>query len=139
MEYLIASGAVSLLFGLFLLFAPIFLGKLGEICNRVLLYLDEILEPIKVWAGLLLLIIGGWVLYVSANYPEIVHLPPVWIICLAFGLLFLFMPNWLAWLSTVSNKVIFSTDEVVMGSRKIVGIVLLIIGIYIYYMLYTIR
>ncbi|KPJ69879.1 hypothetical protein AMJ44_02120 [candidate division WOR-1 bacterium DG_54_3] len=138
MEYLIAAGTISLLFGLLLLFAPIFLGNLGAICNRVLIYLDEKLEPVKVWIGITLIIVGGWLLYVSANYPEVYYLPTFWIICFVFGLLFLFFPHWLSWLSNISNRVIFSTDEVVMGARKLVGIVLLIIGIYIFYMVYVI-
>ena len=139
MEYLIASGSIALVFGLLLLFAPVFLGSFGALCNRVLMYLDEKLEPIKVWIGLFLLIVGGWVLYISANYPELGYLVAVWMICFIFGLLFLFFSNWLSWLSTISNRVIFTTDEVVMGARKLVGIVLLIISIYIFYMAYTIR
>jgi len=58
---------------------------------------------------------------------------------LGFGLLFLFFSNWLAWLSNVSNKVIFSTDDVVIGSRKIVGVVLLIASFYIIYAAYIIK
>jgi hypothetical protein len=134
--YLIVSGLVSLLFGFIFLFTPAFLGGFGQILNRVVLFLDERLEPAKKWLGLLLLAAGAWLLYVVANYPELSYLTSVWIICLAFGLLFLFFSHWLTWLSNISNRVVFSTDEVIMGSRKILGIILLIVSIYIFYAVY---
>ncbi|MEE8637516.1 MAG: hypothetical protein V3T21_00565 [Candidatus Margulisiibacteriota bacterium] len=139
MGYLFALGSIILVFAVILLFAAKFLGKLGEVCNRVVLYLDEKLQPIKVWIGLLLIAVGGWLLYVVANYPELGYLTSIWIICLLFGLLFLVLPNWLSWLSNLSNKIIFSTDEVVMGSRNIIGIVVLIISIYVFYAAYAVR
>jgi len=54
-------------------------------------------------------------------------------ISIAFALLFLFSPGLLRALSKLSNQVLLSTDEIVLGSRKIVGIVMLIIGGYILY------
>jgi len=139
MGYLIAAGIVVLLFGLSLIFTSDFLKKLVDTTNKVIVYLDEKLQPVKLWVGLLLVVIAAWLLYVVANYPDLSYLTSVWVICLFFGLLFLFLPNWLSTLSNVSNKIIFSTDDVVMGSRKIIGIVLLIISIYIFYAAYAIR
>ncbi len=139
MGYLVAIGIIVLVFGLSLLFTPTALGKIGEMCNRIVLYLDEKLQPVKVWIGLILIAVAAWLLYVVAKYPELSYLNAVWIISLFFGLLFVFLPNWLAALSNVSNRIIFSTDEVVMGSRKIFGILLLIISIYILYAAYAVR
>jgi hypothetical protein len=139
MEYLLTSGILSLLLGLLLLFSPALLGRVGEIANRIILYLDEKLQAIRIWAGLFLVVAGGWILYILARYPELSYLNSIWIICLVFGLLFLFMPNWLSWLSKVSNNVIFSTDDVVMGFRKIIGIILIIVGIYIFYGVYLLK
>lgn len=139
MGYLIAAGIVVLLFGLSLIFTSDFLKKLVDTTNKVIVYLDEKLQPVKLWVGLLLVVIAAWLLYVVANYPDLGYLTSVWVICLFFGLLFLFLPNWLSTLSNVSNKIIFSTDDVVLGSRKIIGIVLLIISIYIFYAAYAIR
>ncbi|MFC1568457.1 hypothetical protein ACFL37_02020 [Candidatus Margulisiibacteriota bacterium] len=136
MTYLLVSGIVSLLFGALFLLSPALLGSLGQALNRVIMFLDQKLESLKLWIGLLLLAVGAWLLYVVANYAELAYLTPVWIVCLAFGLLFLFFPQWLAWLSNVSNRVVFSTDDVVMGSRKIFGIILLIFSIYIFYGLF---
>ena len=139
MVYLLISGIVALLFGLMLLFTPNFLGGVGDVCNRVIMYLDEKLQPFKLWLGLLLVAVGAWLLYVVAKYPELGYLNSVWIVCMFFGLLFLFLPHWLTWLSSVSNKVVFSTDDVVIGSRKIIGIVIIIVSIYILYGAYAIR
>jgi len=139
MGYLITIGVIVLVFGLSLLFTPNALGKIGEISNRIILYLDEKLQPAKLWIGLVLIAVAAWLLYVVAKYPELNYLNAVWIISLFFGLLFVFLPNWLAALSNVSNRIVFSTDEVVMGSRKIFGIILLIISIYIFYAAYAVR
>jgi hypothetical protein len=133
--YLIVAGIVALFFGISLLLSPSLLGGLGAVCNRAILFLDEKLEPVKKWVGVLLLAVGAWLLYVVITYPELGYLTALWLVCFIFGLLFLFFSSWLSWLSNVSNRVIFSTDDVVMGSRKIVGIVLLIVGIYIFYMI----
>lgn len=137
MSYLLTVAIVTLVFGLILLFSPGFLKRLGDICNRVILYLDNKLEPFKVWVGLVLIAVGAWLLYVVVQYPELNYLSSIWIISMAFGLLFLFFPNWLSWLSKVSNKVVFSTDDVVIGARKIIGVVLLIICVYIFYGAYA--
>ncbi len=133
MGYLLTLAIISLVFGLILLFTPNFLMRLGQVCNKIVLYLDEKLQPIRVWVGILLMLVGGWLLYVTIQYPELAYLNALWLVCLGFGLLFLFFSNWLSWLSNVSNKVIFSTDDVVIGSRKIVGVLLLIASFYIAY------
>jgi hypothetical protein len=137
MAYLMVSGTVSLLFGLIFLFTPAFLGSFGQVFNRVVLFLDERLEPMKKGIGLLLVVVGAWLLYVVTRYPELGYLTWIWLICLSFGFLSLFFPHWLAWLSNLFNRVVFSTDEVVMGSRKIIGIILLIFAVYIFYAAYT--
>lgn len=137
MMFLLISGVVALVFGLCLLFSPAFLGGIGAVFNRVVFFLDKKLAVMKKWIGLGLLVIGAWVLYVAVNYPEAVSLTPIWIMCLAFGLLFLFFANWLTWLSNLSNQMVLSTDEVVMGARKVIGIILIIFSIYIFYASYT--
>jgi hypothetical protein len=105
--------------------------------NRVVFFLDKKLAAMKKWIGLVLLLIGAWVLYVAVGYPEAVSLTPVWIVCLTFGFLFLFFGDWLTWLSNLSNQIVLSTDEAVMGARKIIGIILIIFSIYIFYASYA--
>lgn len=139
MAYLLTAAIITLLFGLIFLFTPNFLTSLGTVLNRVVLYLDEKLSPVKMLVGIVLILVGAWVMWTVARYPELSYLSALWIICLAFGLLFLFFGNWLSWLSDVSNKVIFSTDDVVVGSRKIFGVILLIASVYIFYAAYAIK
>jgi hypothetical protein len=52
---------------------------------------------------------------------------------LVFGLLFLFLPGWLSWLSKASNAMLFSTDELAIGWRRVIGIALIVAGLYIFY------
>ena len=57
-------------------------------------------------------------------------------IALFFGLLFLFFPNGLKFLSDISNTMLVSTDDMVMGARKTIGVLLIILSIYIFYAAY---
>ncbi|MBN2058656.1 MAG: hypothetical protein JW782_07655 [Candidatus Saganbacteria bacterium] len=139
MGYLLTAAVITLLFGLIFIFTPNFLASLGNLLNRVVLYLDDKLSRVKIGFGIVLILVSAWLMWTVAKYPELAYLNAVWIICLAFGLLFLFFNNWLTWLSDVSNKVIFSTDEVVVGSRKIFGVILLIASVYIFYAVYILE
>ncbi|MGB9613810.1 MAG: hypothetical protein ACPL4K_06550, partial [Candidatus Margulisiibacteriota bacterium] len=60
-------------------------------------------------------------------------------LALICGLLYLFVPGWLEALSKACNQVILSTDEVVIGSRVVVGIILLLAAIYIFFSAYFLR
>ncbi|MBI5078864.1 hypothetical protein HZB08_02460 [Candidatus Saganbacteria bacterium] len=133
MGYLLGGGIVSLFFGLLLLVAPGLLGALGSTCNVVVLTLDGWLNRSKVWIGVLLLITGAWMLTVAIQYPGEWYITAAWIVAVAFGLLFLFFPGWLSWLSKVSNAFLFSADEMVSGARRTFGIVLIIVSVYIFY------
>ena len=136
MEFMVGAGIICLIFGALLVFAPIVLGSVGRVCNQVVMYLDEKLNPFRLWIGILLLLIAAWFIYMAVSVPAAIF-TVVWVVALVFGLLFLFFPNWLAWLSRISNTVIFSTDDFVMGSRMVIGILLLIIGVYLFFMAYT--
>lgn len=132
MSYLLTCGIISLLFGLLLLASPAALGGLGGVVNSVLFTLDGWLMRFRTGIGVVLLALGGWILYVALGYPA-PYLTCAWIVTIAFGLLFLFFPGWLTWLSRLSNAILLSTDDLVMGSRRVTGIVLLIISFYIFY------
>ena len=138
MGYLLASGILALIFGLLMLAAPVFLGKLGELSNKTILVLNGQLMRYKLWIGLFLLVLGGWMLYVATNYPD-PYINAAWIITVAFGLLFLFFPKWLDWLSKVSNTFLLSTDELVMGTRRVIAVVLLVVSFYIFYATLLVR
>ncbi len=138
MALLLTCGIISLVFGLLLLASPAILGSLGAICNAVLLTLNGWLMRFRLGIGWALLALGAWMLYVAAQYPS-GYLTAAWVITVGFGLLFTFFPGWLTYLSKVSNAVLLSTDELVMGSRRVVGVVVLIISFYIFYAVLLVR
>jgi len=137
-ELLLTCGIISLVFGLLLLASSKILGNLGAVCNAVLFILNGWLMRFRLGIGLALLALGVWMLYVATRYPN-EYLTAAWIITIGFGLLFTFFPSWLTYLSKVSNAVLLSTDELVMGSRRIVGVVVIIISFYIFYALLLVR
>jgi hypothetical protein len=81
--------------------------------------------------GVLLLIAGGAVFYVSARYPSLIILRLVWVIAGIFGLFYLLLPNWLDLLSRIANRIIFPSRKYLVGSTKLIGSFILAGGIYI--------
>ncbi|MFA5113643.1 MAG: hypothetical protein WC529_05030 [Candidatus Margulisiibacteriota bacterium] len=132
MEYLWVCGLTSLVFGLLLLLNPSVLGTLGSVLNKVLFTVNGWTFNYRVWIGLGLLAIGAWMMYVGLSYPD-PYITAAWVVTITFGLLFLVLPNWLKWLSSVSNIMLLSTDELVMGARRLIGVLMLIISLYIFY------
>lgn len=132
LSYIVLIGILALFFGLFLLLSPRLVGNLEEFFGKTIIVLDEKLDPVKPWVGVALLLIGAWIMYVGLQYPD-GYLTTVWLVCLVFGLLFLFLPKGLSWLSRLANLVLFSTRESVMSVRKIVGVVLVVVGVYLIY------
>jgi hypothetical protein len=138
MTYLLACALISLLFSLLLLGAPKLLGSLGDLSNKTIVVFDGWLMGLRLWIGLVLLVLGGWMMYVSVNYPD-PFLTAAWLLTVGFGFLFLLFPGWLKWLSSVSNVVLLSTDDLIMGTRRIVGIVLLVVSLYMFYALTLVK
>ena len=138
MTYLIVAGIIAVLAGLYMLIAPIFFKNFCCVVDKIIFILDEQVQKIKLIVGIVLLGVAGWVFYLSLN-PEIGQiLHPVWVIALVFGLLSLFFPKWLESLSKLANKSIFPTDQYVLGSSKVIGLLLLLSAVYIFYMVYVI-
>ncbi len=138
MTYLIVAGIIAVLAGIYMLIAPIFFKNFCGVVDKIVFILDEQVQKIKLIVGFLLLAVAGWVFYLSLN-PEIGRLlHPVWVIALVFGLLYLFFPKWLESLSKIANKSIFPTDQYVLGSAKVIGLLLLLSAAYIFYMVYVI-
>jgi hypothetical protein len=138
MEWLIVSGVVSLLAGLFLLTGEALL-KLGEWLYRPVAYIDDVISSISRPAGIFLVIVGGWIISVAFSYAELWYLHIVGALILFFGLLYLFLPDWLSGLSWVVDGLILSGDDLVLGVRRLVGIILLIISFYIFYATLLVR
>ncbi len=66
----------------------------------------------------------------------------IWIVFLGlftllFGLLFIFSPKFLTKMSEGLNKMIQEVDTQVMRNRVAVGVVLVILGLFLFYYAYT--
>jgi hypothetical protein len=85
-----------------------------------------------------LVVIGGWLISVAFGYPSLWYLHIMGVIVLFFGLLYLFLPDWLDWLSSVLDRILLSTDEAVIAARKSLGIILVISAIYVFYSAYLV-
>jgi len=134
MSLLVFTGLVSLLFGVLFLMAPETLGRWNEVGNRTIMVLDEKLSPLRTWVGAVLLIAGGFIIWAAFPYStELWYLHIIGAIVLFFGLLFIAFPHGLKNLSRIFDTVLLSTDEMILGVRKTLGILLLIAGAYIIY------
>jgi hypothetical protein len=132
--YLIFAGSIALFFGAVMLFTPGFLRGLSRFFDRLIIRLDRSLRSYSTSAGIVLFMIAAWFFYMSCRYPEgRTFLTPVWILCLIFAVLYLFFPPWLDWLTEVSDRNIFPTDEYVMGACRIAGIILMLTSVYIFF------
>ncbi|KPJ69878.1 hypothetical protein AMJ44_02115 [candidate division WOR-1 bacterium DG_54_3] len=136
MGWLITIGVFSLVFGMILLFPAGAVRMLDAFLNKPLVYLDQKLRSVRLLSGIALVIIGGWIIWVAANYKELWFLNIIGIILIFFGLLYLFLPGWLDQISVVMDKTLLSPDEIVISIRRSLGIIFIIIAIYIFYSAY---
>jgi hypothetical protein len=132
MSYLLFCALVSLIFGLLFLASPEVLGTMGTVFNAGLYTLDSGIMRYRVWLGIILLAVGAWIFYIGLQFTAW-YIVFSWIVALAFGLLFLLLPGWLTWLSKASNALLVSTDELALGWRRVIGVALVVAGIYIFY------
>lgn len=132
MAYLWFCAIVSLVFGLLFLSSPGLLGVWGKVLNVALFALNGQTVRYRLWIGTALLVIAAWVFYAGLHAPDWT-LTATWIVALAFALLYLVVPHWLAWLSKASNALLLSTDELVLGWRRLIGIILLVAAAYMFY------
>jgi len=136
MSFLITAGIIALFFGVLSLFSREILLALGTALNRPVIYFDDKLRVIRIPLGLCLTVVGAWIISVAFNYPQLWYLHLVGIIILFFGLLYLFMPEWLVVLSKFLDRVMLTTDELYVGTRKALGVILILAAIYIFYSVY---
>jgi hypothetical protein len=133
MEWLVTAEIISLLAGLLLLFAGENLRRLGKFFNQPIVYIEGLLNSIRIPAGLTLIIAGGWMISVAASYPDLWYLYATGAPVLFFGLLYLFLPDWIDSLSKLADQLLFSTDDFILGARRSIGIVLIVAAVYMYF------
>ena len=138
MEYLIFAGLVSFLFGLLFLISPEVLMKMGAVSNRTIMVLDEKISPVKSIVGIVLILAGVFMVWSVYPYNDLWYVTIIAVISLFFGFLFVFFPNGLKFLSDACNMILISPeDELIMGARKTIGILLVILSIYLFYVYYS--
>jgi hypothetical protein len=131
--YLFISGLVSLIFGILFLIAPArFWERFGTVVNRPVLQVERKIRPYNFPVGFIFLIIGTWLIFLVLGEPEFWYLHIFGIVLVLVGLLYIFVPDWLLWLSSMSGKEIITFDEIAIASRISLGIVLILVSIYIF-------
>ena len=130
MVYLVIAGLVALVFGLILIIAPDNLKEFCKICDHIIMVIDEKIEPHKLWVGTALIVSSAILFYVT-RHSALFH--PLWIVALFFGLLYLIFPDWLIKLSEKADRVILPTDEYVLGASKVVGSILVMASLIIFF------
>jgi len=136
MEWLIVAAIIGFLIGLLLMFSSEALRVLSDLMNKPLAYLDNMILAVRMPAGIVFIILGGWLISVAFSYPELWYLHLAGALALFFGLVYLFVPQWLSVFSKVSDQLVMPTDEMVLGMRKGIGVVLVIAALYILYVAY---
>jgi len=129
--WLMMAGIFILLFGMSLILSRKILIKLRKFLEEPILFLDDKLKSIGIIAGALLSLIGGWIVSVAFNYPQLWYLHPIGLLILCFGLLYLFLPDWLSSLSRFFDRLLLSADEIFIEDRRNAGLVLIGIAIFI--------
>ncbi|KAF0134128.1 MAG: hypothetical protein FD145_884 [Candidatus Saganbacteria bacterium] len=125
-----------MLVGLLFLISPEILGKTGDFCNKTIIVLDEKLSLIKAAIGIILILSGLIILWAILPYASLWYLNIVAAISVFFGLIYLVFPPGINILSSIFDRVLVSTDDFVLGTRKIFGVVLIVFSVYIFYSAY---
>jgi len=136
MTLLLIVGTLSVLFGLILLIYPSGLISLYKAADQIVVMVDEALKKQRIVTGLLLLAVAGWIGYLSFVMAEAAVLHPIWMIALAFGLMYLLAPGWLKSLSQMLDSSVFNTNDYVMSRAKSFGLFFIIAGLYILVAIY---
>jgi len=130
MNWIAASGVLSLVVGLILFFSRSIFEKLSAFFNQPVFIIENKLTNVSFCAGLFFLIAGGWLVATALAYPTFWYLHLAGIIIIIFGLLYIFLPAGLGGLSRLADQFLFSPDEMVLEARKIIGLILIAAGAY---------
>jgi uncharacterized membrane protein YecN with MAPEG domain len=136
--YLLISGITSLIFGILFLVAPTrFWERIGNFFNKPVLFVENKLRAYNFAAGFIFLILGTWLIFLALEDSQIWFIYLIGAAFVIFGLLYIFTPNWLVWISNMSGKVIIAFDQVAIASRTSLGVVLILAAVYIFFKLFV--
>jgi len=133
MIWFVILGIIALVFGFLFIFSKEILFLVSLIMERPLASIEPRISSIRGIAGGILVLIALWILYTAVRIVGPWYLYLAGLIILLFGLLYLFIPRWVDQMSKFTNRVVFATDEVIVGGRRSIGIVLLILALYFFY------
>ena len=133
MEWLNAAGIVIMASGVLLLFSGELVNRLSQFFGITIILIDEKMAEYRVLAGSVLVLAGIWLGWVAMAYPSLWYFYLFGGVALLCGVLYLFFAKWLKPVSQIANQLIFCTDDAVIGSRRITGLGLLVVSLYIFY------
>ncbi|MFA6170438.1 MAG: hypothetical protein WCW67_05390 [Candidatus Margulisiibacteriota bacterium] len=135
MDWLLLIAAVSLLFGFFFIWGD-WLVKLKEYLEEPVGSIDDKMLSARNLVGLVLILIGAWVIYEAIVYPQLWLFYVVGLLLLVFAGLYLFSPKTLTKLSAVSDRIVLPIDTIVMRMKKFIGVLLILAAGYLFYAAY---
>ena len=131
--YLVISGLTSLIFGILFLIAPTgFWQKVAGLFNKPVIFVEQGLRSYHFPVGFLFLMLGAWLIFLVLAEPDFWYFHIVGIAFVIVGLLYIFAPDWLLWISNISGKEIITFDQIAIASRVSLGVVLILVSIYIF-------
>ncbi len=133
MGWLNAAGSIILITGLLLLFSGELVNKISRFFSATILTIDDKISGYRVPAGILLVLIGAWLVWIAVAYEALWLFYIIGGLALLFGILYLLSPNGLTSVSKIADRLLFSTDEAVLSTRRVTGLLLVLISLYIFY------
>ncbi|MFH1684014.1 MAG: hypothetical protein ABIA67_03945 [Candidatus Margulisiibacteriota bacterium] len=130
MWFVLLIGVANLVCGVIMLFSPKTMISVSKLFDRRIPLDQWLLTSFRGWAGIVLVFLAAWMISFLLFYPELrLFFLLACAVFLFFGIIFIFFPKFLNWLSHLLNRVVFSTDQFVMGACRACGTIFVIIGI----------
>ncbi len=133
MFWLVTAGIIILIAGALLLFSGELVNRLSRFFSTTLFTIDDKISRYRIPAGIVLAVAGAWLVWVASAYVPLRYFYWIGVLALLCGGLYLLFPNWLKLLSRIADRLLFSTDEAVIGYRRTSGVILLLVSFYIFY------
>jgi hypothetical protein len=131
MIWLLIAAILAFLIGCLLLISGETVSRLSSFFNLKVLIVDDNLKAARLVVGFILLTSGFWLVSVAIRYPMLWVLNLAGALAFIFAALYLFWPEWLERISRIADQYLFATDDAVIGTRKITGFILILLGLYI--------
>lgn len=134
MVYLIVAAVLSLVFGVLCLITPAsFWSRLNSFFNKSVVNLEDRMHGVNAFLiGVACVMLGIWIVYVALKLVELQLFYYLGSAIIIIGLILIFAPVWLLWISKESGREILSVDKYLESSRISLGIILILAAVYIF-------